>query len=69
MIYVGGMMTQKFVEGDKVICIICDTFILKEGVLYTITYSGHDFVRVGDFTSFFDPLRFRLATPLMEALV
>ena len=63
------MMTQKFVEGDKVICFICDTFHLKEGMLYTITLSGHDFVRVGEISLFFDPLRFRLATPLMEALV
>lgn len=57
-----------FKEGDEVICIIADTFLLKEGTCYTISLCSWNLVRVEGLGNYFDPLRFRLATPLNKAL-
>ena len=62
-------MTQKFVEGDEVICVISDRdSILEEGKCYIVSFFTWDLVRVSTLDNYFDALRFRLATPLNKAL-
>lgn len=59
-----------FKEGDRVVCVIADRdYNLQEGRCYTVVLIGYDMLRVAGQYPFFDPRRFRLATPLMEALV
>jgi hypothetical protein len=63
------MMTQKFVEGDKVICIVPNSTTLVLGKVYTITGVSNDIVKINAGIKIYSSERFRLATPLMEALV
>ena len=66
-------MSQKFAKGDVVICIIADNEYrkgaLREGTCYTISLCSWNLVSVEGLHYHFDHLRFRLATPLMKALV
>lgn len=63
-------MTQKFVKGDIVICII-NSFVndVELGKCYTILDCSFDLVRVEGTVFAYHASRFRLATPLNKALV
>lgn len=63
------MMTQKFVEGDRVICIVPNHTTLVLGKIYTVTGVSNDIVKINAGIKIYSSQRFGLATPLMEALV
>ena len=58
-----------FKEGDEVICVVptFDTELIL-GRLYVVKSFDYDMVTIQGKLGIFDPLRFRLATPLNKAL-
>jgi hypothetical protein len=58
-----------FKEGDRVICIVPNSTTLVLGKVYIITGVSNDIVKINAGIKIYSCERFRLATPLMEALV